>query len=161
LKHEDVFEDDVTISAETMVYYAKRENIVLTLYIGISMVVVCVYMYLESEYIVSLLVLIASIYFFYRQYKIITNIEPQITISNKGIKTISTKFYNWSDIKNEGVVVIEDIEKLGGKFEYHYLTYDYPGGAERLKIEGYDTNQTKLNKLLFLYRMRSNVQDFK
>lgn len=82
-----------------------------------------------------------------------TNKEPQIIINDKGIKTITTDFYNWKEIENEEVIT-EGI----GKHTHYYLTYNYPNGEEHLQIDDYNTNKRKLNKLLILYRERSKTK---
>ena len=110
-----------------------------------------IYLLLKTEkyFIVSILSIV-GVYFSYKEYKEATNTEPQIIINDKGIKTISTDFYSWNDIENEEV-----ISEGTGKHTHYYLTYDYPDGAEHLKIDDYDTDLRSLNKLLILYRGRS------
>lgn len=95
-----------------------------------------------------------SLYYGFKKYKMVTNTAPQIILNNKGIKTISTDFYEWSAIENEEV-----ISEGSGDSTRFYLIYDHPDGAEYLQIDDYNTNQKSLNKLLMLYRGRSKKKN--
>ena len=87
----------------------------------------------------------------YTEFKEATNTEPQIIINQKGIKTISTKFYSWEQIKNEEVII-----ENSGKHTHFYLIYDFPNGTEKLLIDDYETKHLDLEKLLRTYRGRNN-----
>ena len=146
----DLFQDDLTVANETVIYYSKGKNFV-EMAVMLGCLGVGIYLLLKTDsYILGSIFSIVGAYFGFKEYKEATNTEPQIIINDKGIKTISTDFYNWNDIENEEV-----ISEGSGKHTHYYLTYDYPDGAEHLQIDDYDTDQNSLNKLLILYRGRS------
>jgi hypothetical protein len=103
-----------------------------------------------KEYFMASLLTITGAFFGYREFRQATNDEPQIILSDKGIRTVSTPFYAWKDIRNEEV-----IREGSGKSTHFYLTYGHPEGLEKLQIDDYNTDQRALNKLLMLYRGRS------
>lgn len=149
-KQEDLFQDDLTVDNETVIYYSKGKNLV-EMVIMLGCLGVGIYLLLKTDsYIIGAILSIVGAYFGYKEYKEATNTEPQIIINDKGIKTISTDFYSWNDIENEEV-----ISEGSGKHTHYYLTYEFPDGTEHLQIDDYDTNLRNLNKLLILYRGRS------
>lgn len=149
-KQEDLFQNDSTIANETIIYYSKSKNFVeMTVMLGCLGVGVFL-LFKTDSYIIGSILAIIGAYFAYKEYKEATNTVPQIIISDKGIKTISTDFYSWNDIENEEV-----LSEGSGKHTHYFLTYDYPDGAEHLQIDDYDTDIRNLNKLLILYRGRS------
>jgi hypothetical protein len=149
-RQEDLFQDDLTIANETVIYYSKGKNFI-EMAVMLGCLGVGVYLLLKTDsYILGSILSIVGAYFGFKEYKEATNTEPQIIINDKGIKTISTDFYNWSAIENEEV-----ISESSGKYTHYYLTYDHPNGAEHLQIDDYDTDQRSLNKLLILYRGRN------
>ncbi len=103
-----------------------------------------------DSYIFGSILSILGAYLSFREFKQATNTEPQIIVNENGIETISTEFYNWNVIENEEVV-----SEGSGKHTNYYLIYDHPDGSEHLKIDDYDTDMRKLNRLLILYRGRS------
>lgn len=152
-KQDDVFHDDLTVENETIIYYSKSKNIFETI-IMLCCLGIGIFLLLETDSsIMGSILAIVGAYFGYKNYKEATNTEPQIIINDKGIKTISTSFYNWRDIENEEV-----ISEGSGKHTHYYLIYDFPGGAEHLLIDDYDTDIKNLNRLLVLYRGRNKTQ---
>jgi hypothetical protein len=149
-KQDDLFQDDLTVENETVIYYSKGKNLV-EMAIMLGCLGFGIYLLLKTDsYIIGSIITIVGTYFGYKEYKEATNTEPQIIINDKGIKTISTDFFSWNDIENEEV-----ISQASGKHTHNYLTYDHPGGTEYLLIDDYNTDQRTLNKLLILYRGRS------
>ena len=147
---DDIFQDDLTVPSETVIYYSKGKNflemITMLCFLGVG-----IYLLLKSDsYILGSILSIVGVYFSFKEYKEATNKQPQIIINDKGIQTISTDFYNWTDIENEEV-----ISEGSGKNTHYYLTYNHPNGAEHLQIDDHETDQRSLNKLLILYRGRS------
>jgi hypothetical protein len=147
----EIFKDDLSIPKETTIYYAKLKNY---FEMGIMLIGVFGGIYLlknsESPYWGIGLIIVCG-YLAYIEFREATNTEPQIIINQNGIKTISTKFYNWSQIKNEEV-----ISENSGKHTHFYLTYDYPNGTEKLMIDDYETEHSDLQKSLKIYRGRYN-----
>ncbi|KAA5547461.1 hypothetical protein [Adhaeribacter rhizoryzae] len=149
-RQDDLFQDDLRVTNETVIYYSKGKNFV-EMAAMLGCLGVGIYLLLETDsYILGSILSIVGAYFGFKEYKEATNTEPQIILNDKGIKTISTDFYDWNDIENEEV-----INEGSGKHTHYYLTYDHPDGAEHLQIDDYDTDQRSLNKLLILYRGRS------
>lgn len=149
-KQDDLFQDDLTVADETVIYYSKGKNFV-EMVVMLGCLGVGIYLLLKSDsYILGSILSIVGVYFSFKEYKEATNKQPQIIINDKGIQTISTDFYNWTDIENEEV-----ISEGSGKHTHYYLTYNHPNGAEHLQIDDYETDQRSLNKLLILYRGRS------
>ena len=149
-RQEDLFQDDLAIPNEAIIYYSKRKNF-FEMVIMLGCLGVGIYLLLKMDsYILGSILSIVGAYFGFKEFKEATNNEPQIILNDKGIKTISTDFYDWSEIQNEEV-----ISEGSGKHTHYYLTYNNPGGTEHLQIDDYDTDQRTLNKLLILYRERS------
>lgn len=149
-KQEDKFYDDLTIPNETIIYYAKGKNF-FEMAIGIGCLGLGIYLVtMTDSYILGLLTSIFGGYLSYTEFKEATNTDPQIIVNAKDIQTISTEFFEWSNIENE-----ETISAGSGKHTLYYLIYNHPNGQEKLMIDDYDTNQQTLNKLLILYRGRN------
>lgn len=147
---EDVFQDDLTVANETIIYYSRGQN-----FAEMTVMLIClglgIYFILTTDnYIFGSILSILGIYYGYNEYKEATNTIPQIIINEKGIETINTEFHSWNCIENEEV-----ISESSGKHTYFYLTYEHPDGVEHLQIDDYDTDQKSLNNLLILYRGRS------
>ena len=148
-KREDVFQDDLTVASETTVYYSRRKGL-----FGMAMMLVPlgigIYLVINSDrYVLGIVVAAIGAFVIFRSFKVASDKQPQIIISNKGIETISTGFYSWDEIMNEEV----SSEGSGSDTRY-YLKYDHLHGSERLLIDEYDTDQRKLTSLLILYRGR-------
>lgn len=152
-EQEDIFQDDLTIPNETIIYYSKNGNfvemIIMLFCLGMG-----IYLFAYTDrYILGSILSVMGAYFSYKKYKDATNTTPQIILNDKGIQTISTKFYKWTAIKNEEV-----ISKGSGKQTRHLLIYEHPNGMEQLEIDDYATNPKNLSKLLILYRGRSKKE---
>jgi hypothetical protein len=146
----DIFQNDLSISKQTIIYYSKIKNLFQML-LGISCIVIGIYLSSDSKNIIfGILILVLGVYLSYKEFREAFNTTPQIILNEKGIETINTKFYNWESIQKEEV-----IRDGFGKNTHYYLVYDYPNGKEYLKIDDYNTNMKILNKLLILYRGRS------
>ena len=147
---EDEFIDDSTIPSETNIYFSKGKN-----YFEMAIMLGCllVGLYLltkENDPIFGSILSLMGAYFAYKEFQKTSNMDPQVVINDKGIKTVSTEFYQWEEVKNEEV-----ISEGSGKYIRHYLVYDYPEGSEYLQIDDLDVNQQSLSQLLVLYRGRS------
>jgi len=149
---EDLFQDDLEIPDETIIYYSKGKNLFeMLLFLGCLLL--GLYLIKKETYIFGTILSVVGAYFGYREYKQVTNKEPQIIINDKGISTISTEFYSWELIFNEDV-----IGEGRGENTRYYLVYGHPLGAEHLEIEDYDTDSRSLSKLLGLYRGRYDMK---
>ena len=149
-KDEIIFENNLTVPSETTIYYSKGKNLV-EMIIMLLCVAFGIYLIIEGEnYLFGWALILFGSYFAFKEFKEATNKTPQIILSDKGIQTIHTRFYNWQDINNEDV----DIQQ-SGKNTNCYLTYGHKDGVENLLIDDYDTDYEKLRKLLRIYRGRS------
>lgn len=150
---EDVFHDDPSIPKETSIYYAKGKNFV-EMAIMLVMMGGGIFMLVRTDsYIIGSVMAVVGAFLGYREFREATNTTPQIIMNEQGIQTIDTPFYTWSEITDE-----EAISEGSGKNIRHYLVYNYPGGHEKLAIDNYETNLKALNKLLIVYRGRSQKQ---
>lgn len=146
---EDVFIDDLTVPGETIIYYSKGKTytemgvILLIMAVGIFLIVA------TKRYIIGAIGVLFCGYWAYRQYRKVTDTKPQIILSDKGIQTASTPFYEWSVIFNE-----DAIARSVGKTTIYYLVYDCPAGHVKLEIDELATDQKKLYNLLNIYRGR-------
>ncbi|MCF6404101.1 hypothetical protein L3C95_14500 [Chitinophaga filiformis] len=150
-EREDVFHDDLTIPTQTIIYYSKGKKYLETITVLICLPLAIFLMLKADQYIiVAIFTVVGGAYWGYREYKGVIKKTPQIIISNKGIQTVSTMFYEWKDIKHEEIVI-----EGYGEHARCYLKYDHPGGSEHLQIDHFDTDKAALDKLLTIYRGRS------
>ncbi|WP_052259397.1 hypothetical protein [Flavobacterium sp. KMS] len=151
---EDVFQDNIFIPKQTMIFYSKSKNSIQML-LGISSIILGGYLIFNSRSLpLGILLVLGGLYLTYKEFREVINTTPQIILDEKGIETIKTKFHNWESIKNEEVIC-----QGFGKNRHYYLIYEYPGGREYLQIDSYTTNMKALNKLLILYRGRSKQKN--
>jgi hypothetical protein len=148
-REDDLFQDDLSILNETIIYYSNRKNLGKKI-IRLGCLAVGIYLLIKTDaYILGSVLSIIGAYFSFKEFKKLPNTEPQIILNDKGVKTISTEFFEWTQIQNEKVAR-EDSESNS-----YYLVYDHPDGTERLCIEHYETNKIKLHNLLIIYRGRN------
>jgi hypothetical protein len=146
---EDIFQDDLTIESETIIYVSKK-NLIFNAAILVFCAFIGIYLVFADKLILGGIMTIVSIFMAYSDFKKARNVEPQIILNSKGIKTVNSAFQEWDNISEEEVII-----SGYGKNIHHYLVYNYPNGAEKLDIKYLDTDLGKLNKLLILYRGRS------
>lgn len=149
-KQDDLFEDDLTIPDETTIYYSKRKNRTGIAIMSICLIIgICGFIF-SNIYIYSAITILAGLYFGLKYYKNTQDQQPQIILNINGIQTISTKHFNWKEIRNDQVIVEQtDIHIC------YFLYYEHPDGVEHLQIDHYSTDQRNLSRLLSLYRERS------
>jgi hypothetical protein len=151
-KQDDLFEDDFTIPNETTIYYSKRKNRTGIAIMSICLIIgFCVFI-LSDIYIYSGITLFMGLYFGLKYFKNMQDQQPQIILNTKGIQTISTKYFNWKDIRNDQVIVEQSERQIS-----YFLYYEHPDGVEHLQIDNYSTDQRNLSKLLVLYRERNKI----
>lgn len=150
IKDEVIYQDDLTIPSEKIILYSKGKNLV-EMFVMLGCLAVGIYLIVKSNnYLFGTILSLIGGYFAFKEFKEATNKTPQITLSDKGIETINTKFYRWDDISNEDVDIVGS-----GKHTHHYLIYDHPDGAENLLIDDYDIEFKELRRLLRVYKGRS------
>ncbi|MDJ1498417.1 hypothetical protein QNI19_36115 [Cytophagaceae bacterium DM2B3-1] len=150
---DDVFHDDPSVPHETIIYYAKGKNFIEMAFMLLLMVGGIFLEVRTDTYIIGSLMAVVGAFLSYRKFREATNTTPQIILNEQGIQTIDTPFYKWSEITDEEAIS----EGTGNNIRY-YLIYQYSGGHEKLSIDDYDINPKSLNKLLILYRGRSQKQ---
>lgn len=149
-KQDDLFEDDFTIPNETTIYYSKRKNRLAIAIMSICLIIGICGFILSVTYIYSAITIFVGLYFGLKYYKNMQDQQPQIILNIKGIQTISTKHFNWKEIRNDQVIV-----ELTDRHISYFLYYEHPDGVEHLQIDNYSTDQRNLSRLLVLYRERS------
>lgn len=152
LDHHDPFADDLRVPNETVVYYSKSK-LYTEIAVYVCLVASGIYFLIDGSHIFVSIMSLLGLYGIYDGYKKIVNIKPQIVLNNDGIGTISTAFFAWTDIENEEIKI-----SGSGNNTRFYLTYDYPGGSERLQIENLTLNHRELDKLLIVYRGRNTMR---
>ncbi len=148
----DIYEDDYTVPAETVIYYSRGAILVRMVLIMLCGVV-GIYFLIEKNYIAGALLSIVGVWFSYSEYKKFLNKLPQIILNNKGIEIQLTGFTEWENIEDEKV-----ISRSSGRTTTTYLEYLYPDGNVQLSIEELDITKKKLQNLLHTYRSRSRKQ---
>lgn len=147
--HNDVFTENLHIPNETVIYYSKSK-LYAEMAVLLGCVAVGIYFLVEGTHMFVSIISMVGIYFIYEGYKKLVNTMPQIVVNNNGISTTNVEFHEWQDIENEEITV-----SGSGNSTRFYLTYDYPGGEERLRIENFTVDHRELEKLLTLYRGRN------
>jgi len=147
----DEFLEDYAIPRETIICFSKGKNLVeFAIMAGMSVFGLYLIIKQENE-IIGAIFLLVGIFYGFKEFKKVINKVPQIIVSDKGIQTISTPFFEWKDIRDEEIIPKEEDDQTR-----YYLSYHHPGGTEKLKIDEYDLDYKKITKLLILYRGRNN-----
>lgn len=145
-KQDDLFQNNSNVANETIIYYSKRKNF-FEMSIMLSLLGIGIYLLVKTDnYIFGSIISILATYNGLKRFKKMITTKPQIILNDNGVKTISTEFYEWEQIKNEEVV-----KKSSGA----YFVYKHPNGVEHLHIGYYDIDVINLSKLLILYRGRN------
>jgi len=140
-KDEIVFESDLKVPPETIICYSKSKNFI-EMIVMLGCMSLGVYLIIQdNSYIVGIIFSLIGGYFAFKEYREATNKSPQITLNDKGIETINTKFYNWNEIFNENVEILGS-----GKHIHYYLIYEYPGGVENLLVDDFDVDYKRVEK---------------
>ncbi len=145
---------DHDIPKETTIYYSKGKNFAqMSVFLCFVVFGILIVVFSDSNgynagYLVLMGVILATL-----EYREATNMEAQIVINHSGIRTIDTTFKSWQEISNEAV------ETVSGKGTSAYLSYDFPGGSEYLKIDDYNVEAWQLEALLRVYRERYTARN--
>ena len=145
----DVFANDYSVPNQTIVKYSKKN------FVGLIAWTVCfsvgVYFIInEGNLLGGVIICSIAFLFGFFDLKLATNKKPQIILNNGGMETIETPYQPWRDIKEENV-----ISEYTSRQTLYYLTYNYPGGSEKVQIDNLDITHKKLEHLLLVYRGRS------
>ncbi|QEM08049.1 hypothetical protein DIU31_032785 [Mucilaginibacter rubeus] len=150
----DVFIDDYTVANEVRVYFSKRKNY---LFAGAAVVVglttgIAVILNNPQQYVFVTMVFIAAGVIAFISLKKALNTIPRIIISDKGIETVNTPFYEWKDIYQEEVFT-----EQADRSVVTYFTYASPNGYEKLAIGNDLTHSAQqIESTLKLFRSRSD-----
>ncbi|QDO94250.1 hypothetical protein FNB79_11965 [Formosa sediminum] len=148
---EDEYKEDYTVPSLTKIHYSKTTNLIemgiMLLCLGLG-----VYLIITSDsYIKGTIFSLIGGYYAIKEFRQATNNHTQITICNKGIRTVNVEFKNWKEIRNEEVIYIN----TGKRYEA-YLYYKFKGGSEKIKIGDFDKTPKEMENLLRTYRIRNN-----
>jgi hypothetical protein len=149
---DDVFHDDYTVAAETPIHYSKINAGGSALF-GLAMLGGGVYFYLEDDkqnLFIGILA-VAGVAMLYMGIKHLINRGPQLILSNDGITIADGSFYNWSDITGEETELVKH-----GKSSTTYFRFSYRRVVQSVEINELDISQANFDKLLRVYRGRSN-----
>jgi hypothetical protein len=145
---DDVFEDDFNLPNESIIYYSRSKNL-LELIIMAALVIGGFYFLYEESYLFAAILIGVGTWGVFKEYKEYSNTNPQITINDNGIETAFYEFVSWTHIRNE------QVEREGsGKHMKFKLTYEAYDELQEVYIDEYDTNETSLEHLLQVYRVR-------
>jgi len=150
----DIFLDDRSVPAETMIRYSIFKYVIWTI-LFLLMTILGIYLCSLGRvisYIVGIPLIFIGAVNSYRRIKNMFNREPQIILNNEGIRTADAPFYTWNEIINE-----KTIREGTGKYAMHYLCYDHPKGSNKFHLKDLDVGFMRLQKLLRLYRGRNLV----
>jgi hypothetical protein len=146
----DVFTDDYSVPDEKVVHYSKAIalfQILLMMAFFVGGLYALIY---GQSYIIGGLLTVVGAVFTYTGFSHYRNRSAQIIINNKGIQTAAIQFYPWQEIYAEDVIT-----QRYGKSSTTYFIYNHPGGSEKLDINEFDISKKELEKLLRIYRGRS------
>lgn len=146
---DDIFTDDLSVAKETYVYHSRFLSVfflLIALFLAVGLVFTQTNNFLYSG-ISAIIVVVVFVFINKEKWN---RSEPLILIDDKGIKTASTGFTEWKDIRNEKVNVVGL-----GKYTKFYLVYDTPKGQESVSLSGTTIGKSRMNKLLILYRNRN------
>ncbi|OOQ60274.1 hypothetical protein [Mucilaginibacter pedocola] len=150
-KQNDIFHNDVLVPAQVEVYYSKF-NAAGTLLIGVLLFVVGIYSFISNEMgMVQWILLVVGALLAVMGYRHYNNPNPQLILSNDGVKLADGAFYRWEDIRNEDTKVVSS-----GKSSKTYFKFMSPDGEQSVEISELDITQARLDHLLRIYRGRSD-----
>jgi len=154
-----IFTDDKTISEETIIYFSKTLNIFyLVLYFFLLLFGLFMLFVPDTADSTSTLRIfgglfsLSAIFGISKETTKLKKGEPQLILSNKGIKS-KTTFHKWEEIEDERMHIYPGTK---GSTKI-YLTYRHPRGKERIDVTDLSVKEG-LGKLLVLYRERSKLK---
>lgn len=149
---EDEYKEDYSLPPKMEIFYSKIHSY-FELGVSILIIGIGIYFLLKGDtknYILGTIMSVIGVYSSVKELRKLFNNKPLIIISNKGIRTKSAGFRNWSSIKNEEV-----IQEGYGKSAKSYLTYLYNDDEyEKLKIDSLNVSHKELENIIRTYRIR-------
>lgn len=153
----DIFEDDVEVPAETIIYFSIVSRLLLTLFYlaagAVALLITIAALHPGSNKWIAVIgigLMAWMVYLIFTKIKDIVSHKPQIILSNKGIETVKDGFQSWEVISNERLAA-GNKKKMGW-----ILVYNHPNGITRIDTGHHAINYEKLDHLLRVYRGRYN-----
>lgn len=145
----DVYNDDVTISKETLIYFSKWV-ILYELLIGFVFLGTAAYLIVDetADYFIIIIILLGCYFVYLGIIKLINN-KPQLILNIKGIQFAKGNLYEWKTIQNE---IVE--QRSNGKYTKTYLVFLYDDESIENQVDDFGISSEKLEKLLQVYRVR-------
>ena len=147
----DFFEDDPTIPPETIIYFSKEKSRVRLILSMFNIALGLFFLIILDNFVLGTIIFISGIYLSFKAYYKSINTTAQIVLNQKGIKTVTTRFFRWSKIEEEEV--IKEASRRRSDF---YLTYKHPEGNEKIRINDYTIGSKELDDHLNTYCRRYN-----
>jgi hypothetical protein len=148
-QRDDVFTDDLSVPAETIVHYSRSKLLwqigLMALFIGAGIYLLAA----GTNYVAAIFCIGFGGFFIVSGFIKLTNKSPQIVLNNLGLQSAETSFYGWGYISDEEVAAEQN-----GKYTSYYLNYYCPDGTQHIKIDDFDINRRELDHLLRVYRAR-------
>ena len=149
---EDFYREDFSVPPKTKIYYSKS-TIYIEISISLLIIAVGFYIFTFAEnkyYILGTILNGIGIYTIIKELRKTSTKEAQITINNKGIKTINVEFKEWQEISDEQIV-----QEGYGKSLKSFLIYCYDSEEyEKIEIEPLNITPKMLENILRTYRIR-------
>lgn len=145
---DDIHHDDLNVPKETAIHISKK-NILFLFVLGLVLLGVAAYRYLNGQQSNALMLALLSLIPLALAYNDYRKKEPQLLISNTGIKLYKKEMMPWESISNERVEVVRHYDK-----HQKFLYFDFKGKAQELQINSLGTNIDDLEHLLRVYRLR-------
>lgn len=153
-KLEDVFEEDLKIPKETIIYQTLF-NAILICFLILIIIFVGVFMIYKDENIsfyMGFIMLIVGIIGLKDSLKNILDRRPSIIINKKGIQLKGEDFKPWAKIHEEQVIT----EGYGSSSKNFLIFCDDNYNYTKIEINNFNTTISKLENLLRTYRIRYN-----
>ncbi|MFB9077087.1 hypothetical protein ACFFLS_03405 [Flavobacterium procerum] len=141
---DDIYNDDLRVPKETAIFYSKSK-LFWSFIAVIAFICGGIYLITSNEYWGYFLAGLGVILGYFEITKTKKLNEPQIIISDKGIKIENKHFVPWNVIRNDHVYT-----KHGSNSSTTYLVFN----NENIVVDELDTNADKLEHLLRVYRVR-------
>lgn len=152
-RSDDVFNEDHTISDETLVYYSKTAASI-QMVVGLGFLGGAIYLLpWSANILIAVLLLAGGTYLFVSGLMHYMNRKPQIILTNEGVATAKINFYSWGEVTNEDTKI-----ERHGKSRTVYFVYNYPGGLCKMRIGELAISQDELEKLLRMYRVGMRIE---
>jgi len=145
----DIFDDDISVPEERLIYFSKVEAIG-TILAGGAGFYGGIFLFNNDSYILGPVLCLATLFLIYTAVKKLRNRDLQLVINSKGIGVGSRPIRAWHQISKECVVT-----ERSGRFSNTYLVYNSPLGVEKVDIDDLDIRKSELEELLLVYRRRS------